>query len=139
MSWKKALNFTDATFAQFFVSYNVDIHGVAYQSYGASKAKKMRALIPTCWEREPDILVGRVLSEMLDVYEALCDSDGRERDSTSLRRSREIFYGEAVEEDEVKERRRCQASGQGSSSGPQHRQRVLGFAVRVTKHPKAAN
>ena len=80
------LNFTDATFAQFFIGFNVDIHGIGYQTYGASKAKKMRAF----WEKEPDVLVGPVLSEMLDAYEALCDSGGRERDSTSLRKSRDI-------------------------------------------------
>ena len=80
------LNFTDATFGQFFRSYDVDIHSADYQTYGTSKAKKMRVF----WENEPDVLVGRVLSEMLDTYEALCDSDGNKRDSTSLRKSREI-------------------------------------------------
>ena len=80
------LNFTDATFGQFFYSYDVDIHGADYQTYGTSKAKKMRAF----WENEPDVLVGRVLSEMLDAYEALCNSSGNERDSSSLRKSREI-------------------------------------------------
>ena len=80
------LDFKDATFAQFFDRFSVDIPGVGYQTYGASKAKKMRAF----WEKEPDVLVGPVLSEMLDVYEALCDSEGRERDSTSLRKSRDI-------------------------------------------------
>ena len=80
------LNFTDATFAQFFDGFNIDIHGARYQTYGTSKAKKMRAF----WEKESDVLVGRALTEMLDAYEALCDSDGRERDSTPLKKSREI-------------------------------------------------
>ena len=80
------LNFTDPTFGQFFYSYDVDIHGAKYRTYGTSKAKKMRVF----WDKEPDALVGRVLSEMLDAYEALCDSDGYERDPASLKRSREI-------------------------------------------------
>ena len=80
------LTFTDATFGHFFKDHGVDIHGVRYQTYGASKAKKIRAF----WDKEADELVGRVLSEMLDIYDALCDSGGRERDSTSLRKSREI-------------------------------------------------
>ena len=80
------LKFTDATFGQFFDSYDVDIHGTKYRTYGPSKAKKMRAF----WDKEPDALVGQILSELLDVYEALCDSDGYERDSAALKRSREI-------------------------------------------------
>ena len=51
------LHFTDATFAEFFNGYNFDIHGKQYQTYGTSKAKKMRAF----WEREPDALVGPYL------------------------------------------------------------------------------
>ncbi len=80
------LNFTDADFGQLFKRYNVDIHGTRYQTYGTSKAKKIHAF----WEKEPDALVGSVLSEILDVYEALCDSGGCERDSASLGKSREI-------------------------------------------------
>lgn len=80
------LDFSDSTFGQFFYSFNIDIHGDGYQTYGTSKAKKMRAF----WDTEPDVVVGHVLTEMLDVYEALCESGGRERDSTSLGKSREI-------------------------------------------------
>lgn len=80
------MNFTDATFGQFFDGYNVDIHGVKYQIHGTSKAKKIRAF----WDIEPDSLVGPVLSEMLDIYEAFCDSAGRDLDSALLQKSREI-------------------------------------------------
>ena len=59
------LDFSDATFGQFFNSYSVDIHGARYQTYGTSKANKMRAF----WDTESDELVGRVLSEMLDICE----------------------------------------------------------------------
>ncbi len=80
------LNFTDATFAEFFKRYKVNIHGNQYLTYGTSKAKKMRAF----WERESDALVGRVLSEMLDNYEAECDLNDRKRDNDLLLKSREI-------------------------------------------------
>ena len=33
------LDFTDATFAEFFNQYNVDIHSEQYWTYGRSKAK----------------------------------------------------------------------------------------------------
>ena len=81
------LDFTDATFEEFFRHYNVDIHGDQYQTYGTSKAKKLRAF----WEKESDALVGSVLFEMLDNYEAACDLNGREPDTVLLAKSREII------------------------------------------------
>ena len=80
------LDYTDATFEEFFYRYKVNIHSDRYQTYGTSKAKKMRAF----WEREPDALVARVLSEMLDSYEADCDLSGRELDTGLLEKSRAI-------------------------------------------------
>ena len=80
------LDFSDRTFDEFFNRYDVNIHGAKYQTYGTSKAKKMRAF----WEQEPDGLAGRALSELLDYYEASCDLRGRKRDSASLGKSREI-------------------------------------------------
>ena len=85
MSGGFVLNFSDATFEAFFKRHGVNIHANQYQTYGTSKAKKMRAF----WERESDSLVGRVLSEFLDYYEAQCESGSLERDSVSLGRSRE--------------------------------------------------
>ena len=79
------LDFTDARFAAFFKRHGVNIHANQYQTYGTSKAKKMRGF----WEREPDRLVGRVLSELLDYYEAQCESSGLERDPVSLGKSRD--------------------------------------------------
>ena len=79
------LDFNDERFEQFFDGYGIDIHNARYQIYGTSKAKKMRVF----WEKEPDTLVGRVLSEMLDAYEALCDVGDHERDYESLKKSRE--------------------------------------------------
>ena len=80
------LDFTDATFGAFFKRHGVDIHGNKYQTYGTSKAKKMRGF----WEREADGLVGRALSEMLDNYEAQCQLGERELDAIPLGKGREI-------------------------------------------------
>jgi len=78
------LDYNDMTFGQFFGRHKVDIHGQKYQTYGTSKAKKMRAF----WECEPDALVGRVLSELLDVYEANCKLNDKAVNSTILAESR---------------------------------------------------
>ena len=80
------LDFTDATFGEFFQRHNVDIHARKYQTFGTSKAKKLRAF----WGSEPDRLVGAVLSEMLDSCEADCDLNGRELDEALLEKARGI-------------------------------------------------
>lgn len=80
------LDFTDATFSEFFNLYNVDIHGEKYQTFGTSKAKKLRAF----WASEPDELVGTVLSEMLDSHEADCDLNDRDLDMGLLQKARGI-------------------------------------------------
>lgn len=80
------LDFSDATFGEFFHRYEVDIHGHKYQTLGTSKAKKLRAF----WESEPDQLVGAVLAEMLDSYEADCELNGRDVDRRVLERTRGI-------------------------------------------------
>lgn len=77
------LDYNDMTFGQFFNRHGVDIHGMKYQTYGTSKAKKMRAF----WESEPDALVGKVLSEMLDVYEANCKLNNKGIDAAVLQES----------------------------------------------------
>ncbi len=78
------LDYNDMTFGQFFNRHRVSIHGTKYQTYGTSKAKKMRAF----WESESDALVGKVLSEMLDVYEANCKLNNKETDEAVLQESR---------------------------------------------------
>ena len=80
------LDYNDMTFGQFFNRHRVNIHGTKYQTYGTSKAKKMRAF----WQSEPDPLVGKVLSEMLDVYEANCKLNNKEIDTAVLQESRKI-------------------------------------------------
>jgi hypothetical protein len=80
------LDYSDTTYAEFFSRHRIDIHGGRYQTYGTSKAKKLRAF----WEQEPDALVGKVLSELLDSYKAGCDLNGHELDAALLEQSRAI-------------------------------------------------
>lgn len=80
------LDYNDMTFGQFFSRHGVDIHGTKYQTYGTSKAKKMRAF----WESEPDALVGKVLSEILNVYEVNCKLNNKGIDEAVLQESRKI-------------------------------------------------
>jgi len=80
------LSYSGPTFGEFFKRHKIDIHGLKYQTYGTSKAKKMRAF----WEQEPDGLVGKVLSEMLDEYEADCTLNNRQAETPILEKSRVI-------------------------------------------------
>jgi len=80
------LDYSDATFGKFFRQHRVNIHGQKYQTYGTSKAKKLRSF----WEQESDALVGQVLSEMLDAYEADCDLNGGEVEESVLGKARGI-------------------------------------------------
>jgi len=58
------LDFTNQTFAEFFRdTLSIDIYDAKYAFNGGSKAKRLRAF----WEVESDTLVGKALSEMLDV------------------------------------------------------------------------
>ncbi|MCY3897043.1 MAG: hypothetical protein OXF86_00625 [Caldilineaceae bacterium] len=82
------LDFNDESFGQFFKSYGVDIHSPKYHTYGTSKAKKLRAF----WDTEPDEIVGRVLSEMLDICEALDYSAGHYGDTPLMKKCREIVF-----------------------------------------------
>jgi hypothetical protein len=57
------LDFSDGTFSEFFRStVRVDIDDPKYG--GASKGKRLRSF----WEQEGDMLVGKVLGEMLKVW-----------------------------------------------------------------------
>ena len=79
------LTFSDATFAEFFEGFGIDIHSPKYQTYGTSKAKKMRAF----WTQESDDFVGEVLSAMLDVHEANSHSRGQNPSSQVLEKCRQ--------------------------------------------------
>ena len=86
MSGGYVLDYSDANFGEFFRGHRVDIHGTKYLHFGTSKAKKMRAF----WMRESDALVGRILAEMLDSYEAKCILSGQEIDLQILEKARTI-------------------------------------------------
>jgi hypothetical protein len=80
------LDYTDASFGEFFNRHRINIHGPKYQTYGTSKAKKLRSF----WETEPDALVGKVLGELADTYAADCDLNKREADVSVLEKVRSI-------------------------------------------------
>lgn len=79
------LDYTDATFGEFFRKHRINIHGQPYQTYGTSKAKKMRAF----WEQESDGVVSPVLDEMLDSYEADCAINGNTPNTEALAKCRD--------------------------------------------------
>lgn len=58
------LNFTDATFKDFFAEFGIDIDTPKYAIYGTSKAKRMRAF----WKLEDNKTVGRVIIELAAMY-----------------------------------------------------------------------
>ena len=59
------LDFSNNTFAEFFrEAANIDIYSPKYDFNGDSKAKRLRAF----WEIESDILIGKVLSELLEIW-----------------------------------------------------------------------
>ncbi len=80
------LDYSDPTFGEFFRRHRVNIHDPRYQTHGTSKAKKMRAF----WEQEPDALVGAVLGEMLEAYEADCTLSGRDIEASILEKAQTI-------------------------------------------------
>lgn len=80
------LDYTDQTFAEFFNRHRIQIHGTKYQSYGSSKAKKLRSF----WEQEPDAVVGKVLAELLDAYETVCTLNSQQADTAVLDKARAI-------------------------------------------------
>lgn len=66
MSSGYVLDFSDPTYTSFFVeSVGVDINDERFLKYGTSKAKKMRAF----WEVENDQKVGKVLFDLLELWE----------------------------------------------------------------------
>lgn len=77
MSGGYVLNFSDATFGNFFGQYlAVDIHSDQYTKHGSSKAKKLREF----WRLEPDLLVGKSISALIEHYEAALLLGNSEKD-----------------------------------------------------------
>lgn len=68
------LDFTDRTFAEFFRdTVNIDIYSTRYNYASGSKANRLRAF----WEKDSDTVVGKALTEMLEVYRFEASQPGR--------------------------------------------------------------
>lgn len=80
------LDYSDATYGELFNRHGIRIHSSKYQTYGTSKAKKMRSF----WEQEPDAVVGKLLSEILDSYEASCTLTNQAKEAAVLQEARRI-------------------------------------------------
>lgn len=61
------LNFTDPTYAEFFRENGININDQKYQFNGPSKMKRLRAF----WEIEPDDVVSKILTALLDYANAI--------------------------------------------------------------------
>lgn len=89
MSGGFVLNFSNATFDSFFISHGVEIYDDdKYSINGQSKARRLRAF----WEQDPDEIVARVLSELLDKYEAICETQGHNLKVNVLQKCRSTVY-----------------------------------------------
>ena len=81
------LDFSNNTFAEFFrETANIDIYAQKYDFNGDSKAKRPRAF----WETEPDTLVGKVLSGLLEVWLYNTSRDGQTDDSSQYKQAAAI-------------------------------------------------
>lgn len=81
------LDFTNNEFAEFFrESAKVDIYAPKYSINGDSKAKRLRAF----WEIEPDALVGKVLTELLEVSQFNASRKGQPEDSLQYEKATRI-------------------------------------------------
>lgn len=68
MSGGYILNFSDRTFGEFvFESVGLDIHDQRFTASGTSKANKLRSF----WKFEPDHLVGKLLTDLIDYDETI--------------------------------------------------------------------
>lgn len=81
------LDFSNNTFAEFFrETTNIDIYASKYDFNGDSKAKRLRAF----WETEPDALVGKVLAELLEVWQYNASREGQKSDSQQYKQAASI-------------------------------------------------
>lgn len=81
------LDFSNKTFCQFFRdTADIDISAPKYGLSHYSKAKRLRAL----WESEPDALVGKVLSGLLEVWQFNAERNGQANDSPQYKQAARI-------------------------------------------------
>lgn len=65
MSGGYVMDFSNRTFGEFFrESVNINIYSDKYSFNGESKARRLRAF----WEIEPDVLVGKVIAELMEYW-----------------------------------------------------------------------
>jgi hypothetical protein len=79
--------YSDRSFGAFFNHHSIDIHGPKYQTYGTSKANKLRAF----WDSENDSVVGKVMSGMVDEYVVDCELNSKKVDSALLEKVQGII------------------------------------------------
>lgn len=78
------LDFSNNTFAELFrETANIDIYAQKYAFNGDSKAKRLRAF----WENGPDALVGKVLSELLEVWQYNASRNSKANDSPQYKQA----------------------------------------------------
>ena len=70
------LDFTNATYAEFFREHRINIDNNKYYFNGPSKMKRLRAF----WEIEPDNIVGKVLESLLEYASCIDDNNIDEKD-----------------------------------------------------------
>lgn len=93
------LDFTNATFAEFFRdTVHIDIYASKYAFNGESKAKRLRAFV----EVESDILVGKALNGLLEVWKYEQSKTGGPTDSATYQECLRIvnkLLGKKVQEE----------------------------------------
>ena len=78
------LDFSNTAFADVFRdTVNIDIYSSKYGSRRESKAKRLRAF----WVTEPDALVGKVLSRLLDIWQYNAERNGQTNDSPQYKQA----------------------------------------------------
>ena len=73
----KVLNFSDGRFTDFFNSHSIDIYSDEYYTFhGCSNANMLRNF----WSKESDVIVGKVLIDLLEIYIMECKKFGERID-----------------------------------------------------------
>lgn len=89
MSSGYVLDYTDATFAELFRDVvGIDIYGDKYAFNGDSKAKRLRAF----WEIESDEIVGKVLKELIEIWEYNQEKAGETVNDNIYKKCLKIVY-----------------------------------------------
>lgn len=81
------LDFSNSTFARFILeTINIDIYGgPGYEEY-CSKANKLRQI----WSRESDVVVGKLMDELLVYCEELCSRKEEELSERTIKKINEL-------------------------------------------------